>query len=64
MIKKISKESHTVVWAAVTPRDGMEAEQLSSSPLASHFTVVSCDGGLSRCQYSTPASNERNVDEW
>jgi len=52
------------VWAAVTPRDGMEAEQLSSSPLASHFTVVSCDGGLSRCQYSTPASNERNVDEW
>ena len=53
-ILTIRKNTHTIVWAIFTPRDGIDAEQAGSSPSALHSTVVASEGGLACCQYSTP----------
>ena len=44
----------TVVCAKLTPCEGVDAEHLSSSPLAAHWNVVCSDGGWVYCQYSMP----------
>lgn len=53
-------ETHTIVWAIFRPCDGIDAEQVESSPSALHSTVVASEGGLACCQYSTPV----NPHDW